>query len=312
MTVRVYRWDDSVGGTTPTVNGVAGSITALLKACLVTGYGSNSSAGWTNPFSGTNIEVFRNGASGTQNYLRVDHSSGRSARVVGYQTMSALSTGTNPVPTAAQVSGGEWVDASATADSTARPWMILANDKWLYLWIGYSDTTTTGLSAAYPVMYFFGDILPARGDDAAHFTVMASPTTGECGVASLATSLSGSTSGAYIAGTHAQTFGSIPCGKIGDYVVTSATTMGRGGIDYPDAVGGGMLLSEVRVTSSSQIRGRMPGLWNPLHTFSSLPAPGNTFSGSGDLAGKTFIMMNAPANSGTTGRIALETSDTVS
>jgi hypothetical protein len=40
----IYRYTDT---SAPTVNGTAGSLITLLQACLVTGYGSKSGAGWT-------------------------------------------------------------------------------------------------------------------------------------------------------------------------------------------------------------------------------------------------------------------------
>ena len=53
MTVRVYRWDDA---SAPVLTGEVGKLAALLKACLVTGYGSKTAAGWSNPYSATNVD----------------------------------------------------------------------------------------------------------------------------------------------------------------------------------------------------------------------------------------------------------------
>ena len=39
MTVRVYRWDDA---SAPVLTGEVGKLAALLKACLVTGYGAKN------------------------------------------------------------------------------------------------------------------------------------------------------------------------------------------------------------------------------------------------------------------------------
>lgn len=49
----------------PALTGRAGSLYNLLKACLVTGYGSKAAAGWTNPYSGNNQGVFTMASGGT-------------------------------------------------------------------------------------------------------------------------------------------------------------------------------------------------------------------------------------------------------
>ena len=86
--------------------------------------------------------------------------------------------------------------------------------------------------------------------------------------------------------------------------------MGTAGVSYPDQVSGGMLLSKVYVNdadTSYQIRGLMPGLFNPLH---NLPGnPGDVFSGVGPLSGKSFILLDVP-NGTARCRVVLETSNT--
>ena len=52
MTVRIYKSTDSGA---PTLTGQAFSLISLLLACLVDGYGSKAAAGWTKPYTGTNL-----------------------------------------------------------------------------------------------------------------------------------------------------------------------------------------------------------------------------------------------------------------
>lgn len=50
MPVTVYRSTDAGA---PVLSNSNGSLIAVLKACLVDGYSSKASAGWTAPFTGT-------------------------------------------------------------------------------------------------------------------------------------------------------------------------------------------------------------------------------------------------------------------
>lgn len=112
MTMRVYRSSDA---SAPALRGnTPGDLINVLDKCLVTGYGSLAGAGWTKPFTGTNLAVFRQGAGSNGMYLRVDDTSSaagsRSARVVGYEVMSDVNNGTpQSFPTAVQYSGGLYV-----------------------------------------------------------------------------------------------------------------------------------------------------------------------------------------------------------
>lgn len=63
--------------------------------------------GWEKVYAGTNLAVYRSpNVMGPRRYLRVADTNVDYARVVGYSAMTAVSTGTGPFPTGAQVSGG--------------------------------------------------------------------------------------------------------------------------------------------------------------------------------------------------------------
>jgi len=306
MTVRVYRWDDA---SAPALSGAAGALTALLSACLVSGYGAKAAAGWTETTVSTNVKNYTNAGSGKS--VKVSNNAVSStARVVGCESSDGT---TGPFfPTEAQLSGGLYWYVSSTADSTARPWVLVADNKRFYLWIGYSVATSTGLGTAAAMQtYFAGDITPNKGDDAFHFAVIGGASAGATAsnfgtVLGLSTQTS---TGQYLSRSYSQTGGSIAFGKLSDYGIQNSTTIGASyGITYPDPVSGGMILAPVRVTEASgNIRGVMPGLWAPQHV---LPGnPGDTFTGVGPLAGKTMLLLDSMA-AATRCRIALEISDT--
>ena len=305
MTVRVYRWDDS---SAPVLSGASAALTDLLSACLVSGYGSKAAAGWSQTVLATGVKVYTNAGSGKS--IKVTHNSASQyARVIGSEAADGVSG--LFFPTEAQQSGGLYWWLSSTADSTARPWLMVATDKFFHLWIGNSVPTSTGLvTSANMNMYAAGDITPAKGDDAFHFLLVgaAAAAANSSAYGGLAVTITGTTTGHFMARSYSQAGGAVAVGKVADYAgMNGGTAIGTSGITYPDPVGGGMLLAPVRVVESSCIRGVVPGLWCPLH---SLPGnPGDTFSGTGALSGKTFILLDGQTG-GSRCRVALETSNT--
>lgn len=92
---------------------------------------------------------------------------------------------------------------------------------------------------------------------------------------------------------------------------TSLTAMiGGSGLPYPNPSDGGLYLSPTFVHENGALRGTIPGIWAPLHQrpIGHL----DSVSGSGDLAGKSFIGLFASGSSLTAseGQIMLETSNT--
>ena len=149
MAVTLYKYDD-VGA--PQLTGEVGKVISVLDACLVNGYGSKSPAGWTKPFSGTNKAVYRPPA-GNRHYLRIlnDNTTidnyGNTAvgicRVIGYETMSDVNTGTGLFPTTAQISGGVCLHTTYDRSATIKPWWLIADDKTFYF-IPLYDTRCFG------------------------------------------------------------------------------------------------------------------------------------------------------------------------
>ncbi len=311
MTWRIYRWDDA---SAPTLSGADGSLPALLKSVLVgtagTAYGSVPAAGWTCPYDTTNIKAFTNGGAGQG--IKVTHAGSQYPQIAGYESITGGGVITNQFPTDAQISGGVFMQVSNSYNSTAKPWIIAADASRFYLWVAASLTTAQALSASavgQPMLYS-GDLFSDKGGDAYPFALIgatsASNTSNYFGGASTATS--GTLNGHYIARAHTQSVGSVQGSKQAN-LGAAVTVMGYQGISYPDPVSGGMRLSPVNFTENGNIRGRMPGLWAPMHALPG--ANGDTFSGVGALAGKTFILLDVSSSS-LQGRIALETSNTLS
>lgn len=169
-TVRYFRHDDAGA---PTLTGQVGSLTALLRKCLVgvsgVAYGSKASAGWTEQFIGaaSNIAAFSNNTSegGSGCYALVnDNAPGaqgaREANVVVYSAMTNISTGVMQLKDA-------WVRKSSALDSTARKWLVVADGltAWLFCW----DTGDTVYKAH--TLLGFGDYNPIAASAPRHFSV---------------------------------------------------------------------------------------------------------------------------------------------
>lgn len=88
-----------------------GTITVKYAAC-----------GWEKVFSGANLAVYRSlNAVGNRRFLRVRDTGTVDARVVAYNSMADVNTGTGQFPTNAQMSGGGyWIKAPSSGTSSQR------------------------------------------------------------------------------------------------------------------------------------------------------------------------------------------------
>ena len=312
MAVTVYRWDDPDAPVLS--NPSAGSLIGVLDACLVNGYPGKSGAGWTKAFSGTNLAAYRQGA-GSMCYLRVDDGTGSfKVKMCGYESMTDIATGVNAFPTTAQLANGVYAAIGIDTTAAKKPWIVVADNKRFYLWVGVSLTTADAISTSttWQAMFFFGDIISFKPGDAYSCQIIGSDSAGN-GTERFAASelLDRGIAGSFIARGAAQTVGSVNNSRCFDYFGSSASsTIGSPqAVAYPDPISGGINLSRVLVSNGATegVRGRMPGLFAPLN---ALPGNnGDTFSGTGDLAGRTFILLDCGSGL-TRGRAALETSDT--
>lgn len=151
-TVRYFRWDDPGA---PTLTGEVGSLTNLLRKCLVgvsgVAYGAKASAGWQEKFIGaaTNIAVFSNNAEdgGSGCHVRVADSAagGGGARDCAIN----IYAGMTDVNTGVLGSAAVYFRKSGTLSSAARPWFVVADGRtvWMQVWnngddVGYLYNTS--------------------------------------------------------------------------------------------------------------------------------------------------------------------------
>lgn len=314
MPVTVYRYDD-VGA--PVLSSPsAGSLIGVLDACLVNGYGGKPPAGWTKPYSGANLAAYRQG-SGSRFYLRVNDGTGTAkAGVVGYEVMTAIDTGLRLFPTTAQAANGLYITLGTAAALTGtKPWVVVADDKRFYLWVGFTFTSASALSdsSTGQGIFFFGDVISFKAEDPYCCQIIGSALGSDTEVFAGFTRLNYGATGHFIARNAAGVAGAVANCKVADYYgCGSYTIMGMYAlIAYPDPVSGGLNLSRVLVSNGSAtvaIRGRFPGLWAPMN---GLPgANGDTFTGAGGLSGREFILLDCAISTSAQGRAAIEISDT--
>lgn len=143
MTWRKYSSTD-VGA--PVWNGQPGSAINVLSGCLVTGFGGNTPAGWSMPFSGADKAVFKPAIGG--GYHRWDDgtarggSSPRVASVSVYETMTSVDSGVGLVFSGYQMK-------SNSVDTSAHGWVVLADEGSFYLLIRMDAAAIDSANSKY-------------------------------------------------------------------------------------------------------------------------------------------------------------------
>lgn len=327
MAPTVYKSTDA---SAPVLTGQVGSLLAVLDAVLVIGYGAKAAAGWSKPFANSaNKGCYRIGGGSLLN-LTVDDSGpnatsgAREAQCRGFETLSSVSAGTGAFPTTTQLASGIIIRKSATADATANPWVIVADALTAYVFIDTKDFTGYG-------GFMFGDIYSLKSGDAYRCmiigrTVAASQLDSDDHLQDLfapaiaAANLTGhymprntqgdlqssATIGAAQVGKHAA-----DGVKSTNLLLATTDRMGNGMVMYPNPYDGSIMLSRVWVHEGAKemiVRGRLRGFWDFLHPASVPVNDGDTFSGQGDLNGKTFVIVKPVADGD--GLYVLETSNT--
>lgn len=282
---------------------------------------SVTAMGWlryTSPDPGSNIAVYRQGA-GNQFYVWVrddgTDTDARNAATRGYEDWPGQ---VKPFPTVAQ--GTNYVRKSGTADSTARAWQVLADDRTFYLFVFTEDVAGFCQSYAYGDFYSYvpGDLYRTMciGKSVIENAVV----TNDHFAKLLGTnSLSTMRAGHYIARAHTGLGESVAAGKHSDTAkgaATAATRNWSGLMPTWNGPDGGLYLAPVTLHhASTVVRGHLRGTWVMLHGTSAV-AVGDVFSGTGPFAARTFEVVgpmgqpDASPGGTNTGWYIVETSDT--
>lgn len=171
LPVTVYRWDDQ--GAPQMLGGLPSEMIGILKACLVTGYGSKQSAGWSIPFEDvpTNKVVFRNDPTiGTGGFFQIWANNGVDTRESGLSIKPALSmTALDSFEKGGFAQGLRFTNI-------AKCWMVIATSRSFYFHVTTeSGLTVGGTSTNSLPQFFMGDIHSTIPNDPACFTMIKRP-----------------------------------------------------------------------------------------------------------------------------------------
>lgn len=155
----------------PVARGERRSLHDILYACLCTGFGDKPAAGWTREWVNATFDkaVFRPGA-GTRMYLQIDgvgSPNAYSSLVKAFESMTDIDTGLFPFKTPWTNNLPEIMPLSNTSNTTARPWVLIADDRFFYLFC-WTAATGIGVPADSNTMVsamFFGDIVSRYASD---------------------------------------------------------------------------------------------------------------------------------------------------
>lgn len=312
MSFTIYK---STDGSAPVLTGQNGKLVDLLDACLVNGYGAKAAAGWAKAFAGTSKGAYRAPA-GARHYYRVqDDAPGagaaKEARFLGYESMTDVDTGLKAFPTSTQMANGLFARKSTTADATARAWRVIADSKTCYVFINTGDTANAFLGFAFGEFYslkkgdFFRSMVIGRTTENSGSNTVEN-------LDRIASNNNADTLGHYMARGFWGVGNAVPCAKVGGYHKTGLGVTLNGTVPYPNPLDSTIQLHQLFFCDNTtspvgNIRGRMRGLWHWLHPIAGV-TDGDTFTGAGDLAGKSFEIIKQSQNGGV---YVVETSDTL-
>lgn len=276
-----------------------GTITAILAP-----------AGWAKSFSGTNLAAYRSAdITSTQEFLRVDDTGTVNARVVGYENMTDINTGTGPFPTAAQVSGGAFWPKANAANATARGWTVIADSKCFYL---HLHTATASLGAS-GIIVGFGDFNSYKAGDtfgAFLFAPNIDVSTQSANGQTYCLTAASTTSNTWTPRSFTALGSSIAMGiGVESYGVTSGNSGGANATlvpVYPNTPNNAMVLSRRLIYEPSVcLRGVFKGILHSVQNLHTQFQWRDTVTGQGDFANRRLLCIKGSGPAATTSAAAV-------
>ena len=250
-------------------------------------------AGWQELFAGALANVIALKPSvveATGCVLRVDDTGAINARVRAYEAMSDISTGVGMTPLESQAAGGLWWPKSATANATARAWILVADARGFYLAVAPAG------GDRYTLL-FAGDIASLKSGDAYGYLL-----TGNQGDQTNASSVPdgcvgyshrSARTGAYLVRSHTAIGQSTAAQRIGAHHNGSTSDLYAGTAGYsqgtdPNGPNNGLMTGALELFATG-IRGTLPGLLHPVQDCGNVFATGAIVDGTDDLTGRRLM-----------------------
>lgn len=249
-----------------------------------------SPLGWTRAYSGTNLGAYRQGgSSATKRYVRVYDGTITTTSTFlmrGYEAMTAISTGTGPFPTTAQVTGNGVVLGAPASGAVNPPWAIIGTPRAFYFLLAANQTYAAGdpLGVSDTFQAFFGD--PDRVQKVGDLYA--------CCISASAT-FPGGGAPIYVCRSHTAAAGALaaslrsPAGSQDSYI--SAT------FAFPDVITAGMTLADAAAIMQDGValRGFMPGAltpWQDISTNDAVLRPAVPFDNITGVTGRVAMVCN--------------------
>jgi hypothetical protein len=259
---------------------------------------------WTADYTATNKSTYRPPA-GNRFFLDVDDTAGSgvyAARVRGYETMSAVGTGTGDFPTVATNTNPYF--ATNNNNTTPKLWAAIASDRMLIIWV---DALNAVVNQSSQGGLIFTDLIEQTKSGDAYATFISAGAGGYAPNEYFMTQFGQLNFSTQMPRTYAQTGAAI---KVSMYPKDRRSPNGyagaSGGLTFPHPPDGGLYMTQINVMESTAIsRGVIPGLWAPCHQ-----RPFQTFDivqGTGDHAGRAWLMLDCYSGR----QLAFEISNTI-
>ena len=259
---------------------------------------------WEEVFSKTNVSVFRStDPTSARFYLRVDDTGTTVARVVAYESMTDVDTGSGAFPTTAQSSGGGYWHKSGAANTTQIRWKMFADSKFLTLAV--AATTSQAANFVVAPLRGFGDpiALAPNGDVwSALISVSGAGSTTNSGMLdSCVTSQAGN--GVHCARAFSGFGGAVLCDPKG-YASGTGEISGASSFlgKAPSEVDGEIKHAKVFIferTAGAGPRADIPGvLFIPQTGLAALISDGDMYPGVGAMQGRWLMAVATGTNQG--------------
>lgn len=268
-----------------------------------------ASAGWQQVFSATNVTCLKpTVVEATGCVLRIDDTGTLNARVRAFEAMTDVSSGVGLTPMESQVAGGLYWPKSSSANATARPWIVIADERGFYLAVAPAG------SDLYTLLYG-GDIASLKSGDAYGYLLTGNQAdqtnTSSVPDGCVGYSHRSARTGAYLVRSHtaigqstaAQRIGAHHNGSAADvYAGTAGYSLGT----YPNGPNNGLMTGALELHALG-IRGTLPGLLHPVQDCGNAFATGAIVDGTGDLAGRRLMAIRTgPPAGGTVGTVFID------